>query len=126
MKVFDSKEHLVVEIPGGGRRNVAELFDLSEYVPGQKGIIFFDTWWIGATFHPVHVIRGDIRGEGPVWDIPSQDVEIEVINPDLDQGLANEWRRWEEYRRDDKIGRQATRENAEFVLRNMIDGGFLD
>lgn len=117
MNLFEAKGPLVIELPFGGRRLIAEIFPLEVVEPGKKGLVFFDTWWRGATFHPVHVVTGEIRGEGP-WDIPEADAEISRLDLSKeDDPLVGEWKDWQRYREDPE-GAAATRELAEEILKS--------
>jgi hypothetical protein len=124
--IFDETRPLVIEITDGGRRNIAELFNLDDFL-GIPGIVFFDTYWIGATFHPVHTVRGEVISS-PVdgfYDIPSADAEIEVLDEKSDPDLADELRRWKEYKVSDPIGMKATRDLAEEIVKDMVKSGVI-
>ena len=105
MRIFDSKEQLVVDHPDGGRRLVAELFET------EKGVLFVDTWWYEAQFNPFHEVRGKITGEGPDWMIESADVWFEPLDlKDKDDPLVGEYKEWKKWKR--RYGKEATRELA--------------
>jgi hypothetical protein len=67
---------------------IAELFIVPE------GIVFFDVGWCcDPSWHPIHLIRGEISGDGP-WH--NGDCTIRVIDELDPPWLAVEtWRRFE-------------------------------
>ncbi|HQM30602.1 MAG TPA: hypothetical protein PLR20_14740 [Syntrophales bacterium] len=118
MNLFEVKDPLVIEVPFGGRRLIAELFPLEVVEPGKKGLVFFDTWWRGATAHPVHIVEGEILGDGP-WDIPGAEAEVELLDmTNEDDPLVGEWKDWQRYLKEDPDGRLATRELAEEIVKS--------
>jgi hypothetical protein len=124
--VFEEKRPLVIDVPGGGRRNIAELFNLDEFI-GVKGIIFVDVFYPEATWHPVHWIKGEISGEAPIWFLENaetgEDVTIEILDEKIDPDLADELRRWKEYLVSDPVGIKASRQSAEATLRQWAKAG---
>lgn len=105
MKVFESKDQLVIDHPLGGRRLIAELFE------SEKGLVFVDTWWWESSGNPFHEVVGKITGDGPEWEIESADVWIEPLDmkDELDL-LVQEYQEWKKWKR--RYGKEATRELA--------------
>ncbi|WP_029007539.1 hypothetical protein [Azospirillum halopraeferens] len=101
---------LTIEVPRGGRRIVAAL------VIGRKGIAFADDGWSnGPSYHPMHVVEGQVAGDGP-WIIGA--AQIREIGAG-DSGVQLHWNDWRRSAEPSKRGR------AEALLREMLAAGGL-
>jgi hypothetical protein len=86
-EAFDAGIPLGIEMAPDNHRAIAALF------PHPQGIIFADTGWPGATWHPFHVVEGKVHGDGP-WFVE----EIRIREIDHGDPLAEAWNRWMAYR----------------------------
>ena len=117
--LFQEKGPLVVYSPEGGRRLAAEIFRLQD-ITGRPGIVYFDVGWYGSFGHPVHVLEGDLTGDGP-WEIEGNMAMIDRIDEGpQDDELRAEWKEWARFKRTPD-GAKATRAYAEQILRQ---GGY--
>jgi hypothetical protein len=80
---------LLVELPQGGRRVIAELFVVSH------GILFFDVYWDIASLNPLHFLRGDFIGENPWKSTKEPGVVIRTMTEDDDEVI--QWLNWKAY-----------------------------
>ena len=61
--LFSVTAPLIIRYPSGDRRVMAERF------PHPQGLLYFDLFWhLGNSSEQVHVVNGNIRGDGP-WKI---------------------------------------------------------
>ncbi len=114
---FARRNWLYIDHPVGGERNIAELFQT------PTGFIFFDTWWHGAHFHPVHVVEGVIETsliEPDAWIVTISNKDhlhayVHKLTPAMER-LWGERMLWEEYKRHED-GKGATRAFARKLLK---------
>ena len=64
--------------------------------PHKMGLLYLDTWWhLKTPDKAAHIIRGDLKGEGP-WRI--KDATIRVLGcHNTDPELQQEFSKWSEY-----------------------------
>ncbi|MCB1874989.1 MAG: hypothetical protein KDH88_03355 [Chromatiales bacterium] len=88
--LFSVTAPLYIRSPQGRKHIIAELF------PHPKGLVYFQPWWHQSKpGDSIHVIEGEIRGEGP-WRIG--DYLINVLGcQGSDPDLANEYSEWQSY-----------------------------
>lgn len=103
MELFNAFEKglpLVIDVGGGNERLIAELFKQ----PG--GIAFADIGWPDATWHPFHVVDGEISGDGP-WFVGGHEIRVAFEG----EQLFEDWQNWQRYRATDE-GQRYTHELA--------------
>lgn len=88
--LFSVTAPLYIRLPEGRRFLIAELF------PHPQGLIYFIPWWHqGKPGEAIHVVEGEIHGEGP-WRIG--DHLINVLGcQGSDPELANQFSEWQSY-----------------------------
>lgn len=108
--VADDVVPLVIELPVGGTRVIAEVFERDD------GIVFADIGYCDPLYsgHPFHVVTGEITGTGP-WKIGNATIRAATA----EEGYFDEWQDWR-IARDDTKG--CTRELARQGIE--ADGGF--
>jgi hypothetical protein len=107
----------IVVLPDGMRRNIALLFERPD------GVIFFDVFWYGATSHPYHFISGRVKEKEVNGEVLWQIKETEFMKLKEDMGGENPFELFDERDAWDRflgldVGKKATRELAEKILRN--------
>jgi len=112
---FERRNWLYIDHPVGGERNIAELFQT------PTGLIFFDVWWYGAHFHPIHEVKGKVQYPGlreNEWWVEYPEyrlIKIMKLTPAKER-LWAERMLWEEYKRHED-GKGATRVFARKLLK---------
>jgi hypothetical protein len=88
--IFTVTAPLKIRLPGGQLRVVAELFKHPE------GLIYFDLHWHENVDSGVHLLRGELKGEGP-WKIDNHIFYVLGCHG-TDGELATEFQQWREWR----------------------------
>ena len=101
LKVIISKDH---------ERVIAEGFIVGE------GIVFYDVFWYEASFHPIHLIEGEISGEGP-WRVGEMVIEEMKEDEFL---FEADWKSWLRFRNHED-GKEATRELAQRLMKQEFE-----
>jgi hypothetical protein len=107
--LFTVTAPLMIRCPGGDRRVMAELFRHAE------GLLYFELYWNRMPAgHGVHVIAGELRGDGP-WKIG--DCVITLLGcQGSEPELAGEYAGWRQYLEQCRDGYPA-REELEHIAR---------
>lgn len=88
--IFTMTAPLVIRLPGGEYRAVAELF------PHPEGLIYFDLFWhLGSVSETMHLLKGDINGDGP-WRIGEHVFNVLGCHG-TDAELATRYQQWNDY-----------------------------
>jgi hypothetical protein len=83
--LFSVTAPLVIRLPSGEKRLMVERF------PHPRGLLYFEPFWDAEGGRPgVHVVEGEIRGDGP-WKVG--DAVITVLSC-ADSALNMEWNGW--------------------------------
>lgn len=88
--LFSVTAPLLVRYADGRRHVIAQRF------PHPQGLLVFELFWhLGAADDRIHLLRGDIRGEGP-WKVG--DVVITLLGcHGTDPVEAEQFARWQQY-----------------------------
>ncbi|MGD8742437.1 MAG: hypothetical protein PVH46_03365 [Granulosicoccaceae bacterium] len=85
--LFSMTAPLLLVFPGGEKRLMAEKFAHPE------GLVFFDPYWLESGAPAVHVLKGELLGEGP-WKIG--DVVVRVLScGDTEESM--QWSMWQQH-----------------------------
>lgn len=95
----------MIDLGDGNERLMAEIF------PHSAGIVFADIGWPEATWHPFHLVEGELTGDGP-WEIAGHEIRFAFDG----EQLYADWARWLEYRRG-----EGSRFNREQVRNQLVD-----
>ncbi len=89
--LFSVRAPLMIRSPHGGEKVIAELF------PHPEGILFFEIFWDQMPGQQgVHLIKGEISGEGP-WKVG--DYVINILGcQGTHTDLATDFSEWQLYR----------------------------
>jgi hypothetical protein len=88
--LFSVASPLMIKSPHGGKKVMAEVF------PHPDGIMFFEIFWnLMEDNNGVHIIRGELKGDGP-WKVG--DYVINVLGcQGTDPELAEDFSHWQSY-----------------------------
>ncbi len=87
--LFSVKAPLLIRLPTGERRVIAEVF------PHPMGLLYFDLYWHDAEPETaIHVVEGEIRGDGP-WKVGS--CVISVLGCHNTDPEAADYAAWQDY-----------------------------
>ncbi len=68
---------------------------MAEYFRHPEGLIFFDIFWNQAPEESIHLVQGELKGEGP-WKVG--DAVISVLGcHGCDPDLATQFSEWQTY-----------------------------
>ena len=87
--LFTVTAPLKIRLPDGRQQVIAELFR------HPKGLIYFELYWHEDHESRIHMVEGELKGEGP-WKIADHIIYV-LGCQHTDAGLANayaEWRTW--------------------------------
>jgi hypothetical protein len=84
--LFSVTAPLLIKLPSGSEHVMAEKY------PHPEGLVFFDLYWLENDTPAVHVIKGDIKGEGP-WKVG--DAIVRVLSCG-DTALSMHWNNWQQ------------------------------
>lgn len=88
--LFSITAPLMIRFPSGEKRIIAEHF------PHPKGLLYFDLFWhLGYPDDTIHIIEGEITGEGP-WKAGSHVINV-LGCYGSDPELAVEFSQWQDY-----------------------------
>lgn len=88
--LFTVTAPLMIRAPDGVERVVAELF------PHPEGILWFELYWhLGQPDDTMHVVRGEVRGEGP-WRVGDHVLNVLGCHG-TNAALAMTFEAWREY-----------------------------
>ena len=76
----------MIKLPSGAEYVMAEKY------PHPEGLVFFEIYWLETDKPAVHVIKGDIKGEGP-WKVG--DAIVRVLSCG-DTELSMQWNHWQQ------------------------------
>ncbi len=78
--LFTLRSPLMIRLPDGSETVIAELF------PHPEGLVYFQIGWhLGQPEEGIHVLRGELQGEGP-WKIADHVINVlgcHGSNPEL-------------------------------------------
>lgn len=84
--VFSMTAPLIIRLPEGDEYIMAEKY------PHADGLVFFEPFWLATGTPAVHVIKGEIKGDGP-WKIGKAIVRVLSCG---DMELSMQWSTWQQ------------------------------
>ena len=87
--LFTVTAPLKIRLPDGGERVIAELFR------HPKGLLYFELHWPENRESRIHLVEGELKGEGP-WKIADHIIYVlgcQHTDADMANAFA-EWRTW--------------------------------
>jgi hypothetical protein len=88
--IFSVTAPLKIRLPNGSRKVVAELFR------HPKGLLYFDLFWHEDRDSRIHLLEGELSGEGP-WKIADHIFYVLGCRG-TDADLAGEYAEWQTWR----------------------------
>lgn len=88
--LFTVTAPLKIRLPDGRQKVIAELF------PHPEGLVYFDLLWHRHPETGVHVLKGELKGEGP-WKIDGHIFYVLGCHG-TDGALAAEYSEWQSWR----------------------------
>ncbi len=86
-ELFSMTAPLTIRLPDGGKKVMAECF------PHPRGLLWFELYWHrGRPEETIHLVEGEIRGEGP-WRVGECVVNV-LGCQGSDPELATTYNRW--------------------------------
>jgi len=109
-EAFEKNLPLKVIISKNHERVIAEGFIVGE------GVVFYDVFWYEASFHPIHLIKGEILGQGP-WKVGG----LVIMEIKEDEFLFEaDWKPWLKFRNHED-GKEATRALAKRLMKQEFE-----
>ena len=90
--IFTVTAPLRVRLPSGDSKVVAEL------CKHPRGLVMFDLYWLDNPQHAIHLLEGEIKGEGP-WKIADHIFYVLGCHG-TDAGLATDYSHWQHWLRE--------------------------
>lgn len=84
--LFSVTAPLMIKQSSGSEYVMAEIY------PHPEGLVFFELFWLERGTPAVHVVKGDIEGEGP-WKVG--DAIVRVLSCG-DTDLSMQWNLWQQ------------------------------
>ena len=109
-EAFENHLPLKVIISRDHERVIAEGFIVGE------GVVFYDVFWYEASSHPIHLIEGEISGEGP-WRVGEMVIEEMKEDEFL---FEADWKSWLRFRNHED-GKEATRKLAQLLMKQEFE-----
>lgn len=88
--IFTVTAPLKVRLPNGEQQIVAELFR------HPQGLLYFDLYWYRDKENGIHLLKGELKGEGP-WKMADHIFYVLGCHG-TDGELATEFQQWREWR----------------------------
>ena len=88
--IFSVTAPMMIQTSRGAKKVIARCF------PHREGLLYFDLYWhIADPQHSMHLLKGELKGEGP-WKIDGHVINVLGCHG-TDAELALQYDSWQEY-----------------------------